>query len=277
MFSCWSSATTTSTSGAQAASLRRSCSIASLQRCHLATLSASVSAVSSGRTVNASLCRFCSRSQRSGGTISCGPFDIASQPISSAMGRLLDALHVHARKLMLERDLAAFFGRLQHGDADLKGGLAPSPIGKCRAILHDRLMELAQLGAAPRVGRARNFLTAPFRVNVDAARRLPDDAALAGHDGQAEERLLGALADGLLLGGAGGAVFGDRIDRAGETVFLPASLRLADALAAFADAPGQLGNIEEAVAVEHQGGAGSIIELEERRVIAFGGEILIRP
>src|SRR6202035_4475633 len=166
---------------------------------------------------------------------------------------------------------------LQHGDADLKCRLSPSPVGKCRTILHHRLMELAQLGAAPLVGRARYFFAAALRVNVDPARRLPDDSAPAGHDGQAEERLIGAFADRPLFGGAGLAVLGELIDGADETPFRLALIRFADALAAFTDAPGQLGDIEESVAVEHQGRAGSILELEECRVIAFSGEILVRP
>src|SRR6516164_5962559 len=192
----------TSTSGAQDASLRRNSAMAALQRCHLATLSASVSPANSGRTGKPPPCRLCSTSQCSGGTISCGPCDIAIEPTSSAILRLVSFVPVRRGDLMRQRHLATLLRRLQHGNADLKGRLPPAPVREGGAILCDRLLQLAQLGAAPLVETAGDLLAARLRIDEEPAWRLPNDAALAGHDGQAEERLIRALADGPLLGGA---------------------------------------------------------------------------
>src|SRR5215469_10384605 len=177
----------TSTSGAQDASLRRSSSIAVLQRCHFATLSASVSPANSGRTGKPLPCRLCSTSHCSGGTISCGPCDIAIEPTSSAILRLVSLLPVHRGCLMRQCHLAMLVRRLQHGNTDLKRRLSPSSVRECRAILRDRPLKLAQLGTAPFVEAAVNLLAARLRIDVEAPRRLANDATLAGYDGQAEE------------------------------------------------------------------------------------------
>src|ERR1700732_3133050 len=103
---------------------------------------------------------------------------------------MVDLLHawlLRARNLVREHDLATLVRRLQHGQANLKRGLAPSSVGKCRPILRHGLMELAQLGRAPGVARTRNLLTAGLGVDENSLRRLPDGAALAGHDGQPEK------------------------------------------------------------------------------------------
>src|SRR6185312_7568042 len=120
--------------------------------------------------------------------------------------------------------------------------------------------------------RRFDFLAAILGIDVKPVRRLADDAALAAHDGEAEERHLALgeiprmrLIAGedvvrllLLAGGAGAA-----------------RLRLLEPwigaclLPALADEPGQLGDVEIAVAVEADRCDRAVLEGDERGEIAF--------
>src|SRR5437867_1432609 len=97
---------------------------------------------------------------------------LPQSPLKSrfATGRLFPG-----RALMAESDLAALFGRLQHGQDDLQRAHAPAAIVLHGAVLEDGLIHLIQLGHTLVVDAFDGLLVdTVIVVDVEAARRLPN-------------------------------------------------------------------------------------------------------
>src|SRR5581483_8821295 len=193
------------------------------------------------------------------------------------MSRLHQFLQVNAGDLMSQRQFAPLLRGLQHGQADLERGFAPATVQERRPVFLDRFLQRFELGGAALVLGAGNLLLAVLGIDEEAVRRLPDDAVLASDDRDAEKGLGRAFPSRPFLGRPRMGVFVFHIDGAFEPLagHMLAETVLRQPFAAFADAPGQLGDVEKAVAVKDAGGGAAVFEFQESREVAFGIEILV--
>ena len=180
---------------------------------------------------------------------------------------------------MAHGSAAAAPGARQNGQADLERRLPPPPVGKGRPARGDGVGELAQLGLAPMAGVAGDLLAPVFAIDEQPVRRLADDARLAGDDIEPEEGLAPRLA---ALRPARLALLRPRdlavgVDRAGEARRSRKGASAGLRQAPFADVPGELGDIEIAVAVEGQRRRGAFLEFQQCAEVPFGVEMPIGP
>src|SRR5581483_7349005 len=116
-------------------------------------------------------------------------------------------------------------------------------------------------GGATVVHGAGDLFLAAFAVDEKAVRRLADDTVLASHNRNAKEGLRGPLARRVLLCRSRMRIFEIHIDRAFQALAgcVLAGVFLRQTLATLADAPGQFGNIEKAIAVESHRGRTAVL------------------
>ena len=178
---------------------------------------------------------------------------------------------------MLEVDLLPLPRRLHDRQAHLQRRRTPRTGVRERLTQNHRVIELGQLRVPRHVAPFDRHLPLALPVvHVDTVRGVPDVPALAAHDEDAEvvgdprallrstaglRRLLGTAQVLFLL------VLG-LVPRAGKQLLPDGGARLRRAPEAIGAPVDELGGIQVAVAVVHEGGRRAVLELEIRRVVA---------